>query len=265
MKRLVALLALVPLLVGTAVPAGNASTYPAPVPGGQWQWQLAKVPTQAQLDALPPEVTTVDVDGEDATAAIVAAIEALPALSVCYFSAGSWEDWRSDAVAFPAAVLGKSNGWPGEKWLDVRAISTLEPIMRARLQMCADKGFDAVEPDNVDGYENRTGFPITYADQIAYNTAIAGWAHDLGLGVALKNDAGQVDDLVHVFDFAVVEECAKWNECDAYSPFIAAGKAVLAVEYLPKADPAVFCPELEALGFDAMAKKYALNAYRAPC
>ena len=78
--------------------------------------------------------------------------------AVCYVSLGTYEDWRPDADSFPSSVLGSGNGWPGEKWLDIRQISKLSPIMTARFQMCKDKGFDAVEPDNIDGYSNCTGF-----------------------------------------------------------------------------------------------------------
>ena len=49
--------------------------------------------------------------------------------------------------------------------------------------MCRTKGFDAVEPDNMDGYANRTGFPVTAADQLLHNRLIAGLAHDRGLAV----------------------------------------------------------------------------------
>jgi hypothetical protein len=38
---------------------------------------------------------------------------------MCYFSAGSFEDWRPDAVDFPSEVLGRNNGWPGENWLNI--------------------------------------------------------------------------------------------------------------------------------------------------
>ena len=88
-------------------------------------------------------------------------LHALGSDVVCYLSAGSWENLRPDAGDFPARVMGRSNGWPGEQWLDIRKIGVLGPIMKARLDMCAAKGFDAVEFDNVDGYQNRTGFPLT--------------------------------------------------------------------------------------------------------
>ena len=53
--------------------------------------------------------------------------------------------------------------------MDVRRIDVLGPIMESRLDMCEEKGFDGVEPDNVDGYLNDTGFPLTKEDQLSYN------------------------------------------------------------------------------------------------
>ena len=100
--------------------------------------------------------------------------------------------------SFPSSVLGSSNGWPGEKWLDIRQISALAPIMTARMQMCVQKGFDALEPDNIDGYANSTGFPLTAQDQLAYNQWIANTAHSLGLSVGLKNDVDQTAQLAAV-------------------------------------------------------------------
>jgi hypothetical protein len=55
-------------------------------------------------------------------------------------------------------VIGNDyEGWPGEKWLDIRQIDQLAPIMRARLDACRAKGFDGIEPDNIDEYTNDTG------------------------------------------------------------------------------------------------------------
>ena len=73
-------------------------------------------------------------------------------------SAGSWEDWRSDASDFPDDVKGNGlSGWPGEKWLDVRQLSVLSPIMAARMDIAVAKGCDGVDPDNMDGYTNNNG------------------------------------------------------------------------------------------------------------
>ena len=52
-------------------------------------------------------------------------------------------------------------GWPGEKWLDIRAIESLAPLLRARLDLCAAKGFDGIEPDNIEVHDNDSGFPLT--------------------------------------------------------------------------------------------------------
>ena len=129
-------------------------------------------------------------------------------------NAGAWERWRPDADRFPPRLLGKPlDGWPGERWLDIRRLAALKPIIRARLDRCKRKGFDAVEPDNIDGYANASGFPLRAADQAHFNRFVASAAHARGLGVALKNDLEQAAALEPSFDFAVVEECFRYREC----------------------------------------------------
>jgi hypothetical protein len=86
--------------------------------------------------------------------------------------------------------------------------------------MCRDKGFDAVEPDLVEGYGNETGFPLTARDQLRYNRMVADLAHESGLSVGLKNDLPQIPQLLGDFDFAVNEECAQYDECGQLTPFI---------------------------------------------
>jgi hypothetical protein len=171
------------------------------------------------------------VDLFDTPQATIASLKAAGKTVICYFSAGSYEDWRSDAAQFPAASLGRNmDGWAGEKWIDVRN-SGLRTVMAARIALAKSKGCHGVEPDNVDGYSNSTGFPLTAQDQISYNSFLADTAHAQGLIIALKNSTDLVGALVDKFDFAVVEECFRYNECQAYSPFINKGKAVLNAEY----------------------------------
>lgn len=93
--------------------------------------------------------------------------------------------------------------------------------------MCQAKGFDAVEPDNVDAYQNDSSFPLAADHQLAFNTWIANEAHRRGLPVGLKNAAEQVETLHPYFDFAVVEQCFQYKECKRYTPFVEHGKAVL--------------------------------------
>ena len=146
-----------------------------PAPSTTWQWQL-----DGALDLSVP-ADMYDVDLFETPAATVDAIHARGARAVCYLSAGSYEEFRPDAGDFPARVLGKPlEGWPGERWLDVRRRDVLGPIMERRMDLCRDKGFDGVEPDNVDGYANRSGFPLRAADQLAYNRMLARAAHARG-------------------------------------------------------------------------------------
>ncbi|HJP77589.1 MAG TPA: endo alpha-1,4 polygalactosaminidase [Pseudonocardiaceae bacterium] len=228
-----------------------------PKPGTQWQWQLTN-PVDTSVD-----VPVYDVDSTYTDAATVAALHAKGRKVICYVNTGAWENFRPDENAFPSTVLGSQDGWPGEQWLDIRQLAVLQPIMAARFAACKAKGFDGIEADLVDAYTSQTGFPLTAADQLRYNQMLAGLAHGLGLSIGLKNDLGQVPQLVGVFDFAIDEQCFEYSECDQLSPFIKAGKAVFEVEYQLSNDQ--FCTQAGALGFSAMRKNTALDAPRWPC
>jgi hypothetical protein len=228
-----------------------------PEPGLAWQWQLS-----GRLDPTV-DVPVYDIDGFEHPTSAVADLHRRGRKVICYLSTGAWEDFRPDAETFPTSVLGRGNGWPGERWLDIRRTDVLEPLMAARIDMCRAKGFDAVEPDNMDGYANRTGFPVTAADQLRYNRLIARLAHDRGLAVGLKNDLDQIPELVGDFDFAVNEQCAEHDECDQLTPFIRAGKAVFHAEYELKTEE--FCPLARRLKLGSMLKKYELGVWRRPC
>ncbi|KTC92866.1 hypothetical protein Ldro_0237 [Legionella drozanskii LLAP-1] len=202
-------------------------------------------------------VPVYDIDGFDNSAETVAKIHAQNAKAICYINAGAWENWRSDERDFPDAIKGKSNGWSGEKWLDIRQTTQLMPIMQARINMCKDKGFDAIDFDNVDGFSNKTGFPLTAADQAKYNILLANITHQAGLAVGLKNDLDQVELLEPYFDFAVNEQCFYYKECDQMTPFINANKAVLNIEYDLK--PSQFCAKAKSMYFSAIKKDLELT------
>lgn len=226
-------------------------------PGLTWQWQLS-----GPLD-LSVRADVFELDAFTATAAQVARLHAAGRRVICYVNAGAYEDFRPDARRFPAALIGRSNGWPGERWLDIRGWDMLRPILADRFRMCRDKGFDAVEADNVDGYANDTGFALRPADQLAFNRRVARLAHSFGLAAGLKNDLAQVAELEPEFDFAVNEECFRYRECARLAPFRRAGKAIFHVEYgLPAGD---FCEQTRRLGLTSMAKRPELDAWRAPC
>lgn len=230
-----------------------------PAPGTSWQWQLS-----GTIDT-SLAVAMYDVDLFDAPEAVLTTLRARGVRIVCYFSAGSHEDWRADAAQFPPATLGDPlDGWPGERWLDIRS-PAVRTQMQARLALANARGCDAVEPDNVDGYANPSGFPLTAADQLDFNLFLAREAHARGLSIGLKNDLDQVSALVSEFDWALNEECAKYQECDALAPFIDSGKAVFHVEYGTEALSTSVCPAANARNFDTLIKRLELDAWRVAC
>ena len=215
------------------MPTSNASRSQSstdwwhPAPGLTWQWPLSDPPVDTSVDA-----QVYDIDLFDNDAAVIQELHRQGRKVICYISVGSWEDWRPDAGQFPDEVLGNDyDGWPGEKWLDVRRIDLLAPIMRARLDLCQAKGFDAVEPDNIEIYDNDTGFPLTYQDQLNYARWLADEAHARGLAIGIKNAPDMVADSLSFFDFAITEDAFYYDWIGEMLPFIQAGKPVFAAEY----------------------------------
>ncbi len=229
-----------------------------PAPGTSWHYQLS-----GTIDTTV-DVTMYNIDLFDTPQATIDRLHAAGRIVICYFSAGSFEEWRPDAGAFPLEVLGAPlDDWPDERWLDIRRLDLLGPILADRLDLAADKECDGVEPDNVDGYLNVTGFPLSGEDQLRFNRRLAREAHDRGLSVGLKNDLPQVPLLVNDFDWALNEQCVEFDECRALRPFVDAGKAVFGVEYTGDADDV--CPVVNALNYDWLLKDRDLDAVRVAC
>jgi hypothetical protein len=223
-----------------------------------WYWQL-----QGRIKNSQP-VAAYDIDGFDNSAGEVAALHAQGKHVLCYIDVGTAENWRSDYNQFPPSVLGESNGWPGERWLDIRRLDVLGPIMTARFQMCHEKGFDAVEPDNIEAFSNKSGFPITAQDQLTFNEWVATKAHSLGMAVFQKNDGEQTSQLQSSFDGALAESCNQFHECGSFHPYLAAGKPVLNGEY--RLSTKRFCAADNAAGIMGARLNLALNGKKfQPC
>ncbi len=228
-----------------------------PRPGTSWQWQLSgKLDTSVNADVY-------DVDLENTSASTIAQLHSQGRRVICYISAGTYEPGRGDASKFPESVKGKKMEDWNELWLDIRNITALAPVMLARMDSAVAKGCDALEPDNIDGYNNNTGFPLKAADQLAYNRWLANSAHERGLAIGLKNDLEQVKDLVDYFDFAINEECFSYGECDLLLPFIRADKAVFGAEYELRTSS--FCSQANSMNMDFILKNWDLDAYREAC
>ena len=243
----------------TAFPS-PASDWWRPKAGLSWQWQLEGAfdfDVQADVWDIDLGVHKSGVDKFHNQGAKV----------ICYISVGSYENWRTDADQFPKEVLGnKYEGWSGEWWLDIRRIDLLAPIMLARLDECAAKGFDAVEPDNMEIYTNDTGFPLTYEDQLRYALWLAEESHKRGLAIGQKNAPDQTKDLVDIYDFAITEDAFYYGWAEDMLPYIQAGKPVFAAEYtdLP-GEFEKFCNQSKELGFSTILKHRDLGAWLDIC
>ncbi len=229
--------------------------------GASWQWQLDGV-VDTSVNA-----KVFDIDYEKNDAGVVNTLHAKGSKVICYISMGSWENWRSDANQFPNSVIGNDyTNWPGEKWLDIRRIDILGPVLQKRLDTCQQKGFDAVEPDNIHGYQENTGFPLTYNDQLTFNKWLTQEAHKRRLLIGLKNDSEQVRDLLPYFDFAVTEDCFQQGWCSDMLPFIQSSKPVFAAEYTDTGMTTdKFCSQAKELRFNTILKQRGLTVYIKQC
>lgn len=216
-----------------------------------------------------PKVAVVELD-IDTAPTLLMQVRARGTRTICYFNGGAWESYRADKNAFPKTVLGKAyDGYPQERWLDIRNINALAPIMRARMDACKRKGFVAIDPDNVNGYENKTGFPLTAAHQLAYNRWLMKEAHARGLSIVLKNTPDLANQLAaDGYDLVVSESCFKDNFCAKFKPFIQRKRPVLDLEYIDEGMKLTkFCPQAKLLGINALLKRSSssIDSYRATC
>ncbi|PSK34051.1 hypothetical protein B9Z65_8377 [Elsinoe australis] len=205
--------------------------YQPPV-GTTWQYVLGH---RVHLDHTIPQAQVWIIDLFDNTAADVAELHRQGRKVIAYFSAGSYENWRPDASRFVSSDLGrKLDDWDGEKWVRTGS-STVREIMTARMDLAVQKGFDGIDPDNVDGYDNKNGLKLTKGDAVDYVLFLAREAHARGLAVGLKNAGDIVEEVVGQVQFCVQEQCAQYGDEEDYSPFVRLGKPVFHVEY-PKGE-----------------------------
>jgi hypothetical protein len=213
-------------------PAGQSCWYPPHLDAAghpmRWDWQIGRVTPLQRTGASAVDI--YDIDGFLTTRREVRQIHAswqastLPhPKAVCYLDL-AWEDYRPDASPsphgryFPAAALGKVYyGYPQERWVDFRQLDQLKPMLRERISMCARKGFDAVELDDIDSFDpaSTTGFHLTPGDAQNYLAYAFNLVHRYGMTVLWKNTPGLAWWGVQYTDGAIVEECYVYHECFA--------------------------------------------------
>lgn len=251
----ITILLMIILCTGIVLAQDDEGTIWQPEPMTTWQWQLSDDINTTY------DVTMYDIDLFDTPQEIIDELHEDGRIVICYFSAGSYEDWRDDEDDFPESILGNDyDGWDGEIWLDIRQLDLIQPIMQARLELALEKDCDGVEPDNIAAYDEDTGFDLSYDDQLAYNIWLAETAHKLGLSIGLKNGSEMVDDLVEIYDWVLVEECFFYDFCEDFIPFIDAGKAVFVTEYIENEMPQEdYCEESLELQFSTLTKTLELD------
>jgi hypothetical protein len=197
-----------------------------PAAGVKWQIQLINAVEGTSADA-----DIWDIDLFDNTAATISTLKSKGRKVICYFSAGTYEDWRSDVSKFDSADFGSNlDDWPGEKWLNIKSTG-VRSIMTSRLDMAKEKGCDGVDPDNIDAYGNPNGLGLTEADSIDFLTFLSTEAHSRGMAIGLKNGGDIIGSVIDKMQWSVNEQCAEYNECDVYAAFTEVNKPVFHIEY----------------------------------
>jgi hypothetical protein len=266
--RTIAAFALV--LVTSVTPTTAQTSWWVPTQADTFQWILSEpVPTDVPA-------TVYDIDWEFNSASVVTKLHQLGRHVVCYVDVGTWEKYRGDASQYPASIIGKP--LPGyrttERFVDIRAINLLGPILENRFQTCKQKGFDAVEPDNIDTYTytptlKKTGFPLTAQDELNFIQWFTSQVHALGMGVLQKNDPDQTGQVSGEFDFALLEQCVQYGFCNKFQVYHATGRAVFDTEYVPKTSIQQFqthdCPIGRQLGYYLILKKLSLTPWIVTC
>jgi hypothetical protein len=194
----------------------------------RWDWQIGRVSPLQRTGSRAVDI--YDVDGFLTTRAEVAAIHRAwraatlrHPRAICYLDM-AWEDYRPDASPspygryFPPAALGNVYfGFPQERWVDFRQLNALKPMLRERIRMCARKGFDAVELDDIDSFDppGTTGFHLTPGDAQNFLAYAFNEIHRYGMTGLWKNSPYLSWWGRRYADGAVVEECYTYHACFA--------------------------------------------------
>ena len=214
------------------VPETDAGTDAAADAGGELRLFEANGRFDYQLggDYTPPAgITIVSRDREGSPE---------PGLyNICYINGyqvqpGAIGDWEADLI------LRDGSGDPiidpdwDEALLDISTEdkrTRIAAVVGEWITQCGVDGFDAIEIDNLDTY-SRSGERISEDDAVALMALLSAHAHGQNLAIAQKNSAEIVGRRAEMgTDFAVVEECNRYTECDVYID--AYGEHVLMIEY----------------------------------
>jgi endo-alpha-1,4-polygalactosaminidase (GH114 family) len=237
-----------------------------PAPGISWQIVLSDTLSDSSANA-----EVFDIDLFTNTADTITKLHSLDKKVICYFSVGSYEDFRPDSNQFMLTDYGNGlDGWQGEWWLNTNSLN-VRAIMLRRMDLAVEKGCDGIDPDNIDGFENDSGLELSQDTAVEYLTFLASEAHKRNLAIGLKNGGNIVDRIVGMMQWEVNEQCKQFNECSLFQPFIAAKKPVFHIEYpssAPNVDAetkATICGNSDTTGFSTVLKNMNLDNWFETC
>ncbi|GAB7362478.1 hypothetical protein MBLNU230_g2800t1 [Neophaeotheca triangularis] len=220
-----------PTSTSIPLPTGSGEVW-QPEVGSSWQIVLHD-PIELSEDAtsIEPDVDVFDIDLFTNDKSTIDTLHRLGKRVICYFAAGSYEPYRPDSSDFKSSDMGKTmDGWEDEKWLDLNS-KNVRSIMAKRIALAQDKGCDAVDPDNVDGYNNENGLGLTQQDTIDFMKYLSEEAASVGLAIGLKNAAEVVTEVEPMVQFVVNEQCFEYGECSSFAPLMENDKPVFEIEY----------------------------------
>jgi hypothetical protein len=162
--------------------------------------------------------------------------------SICYVNGFQTQggDRQAWLTKYPTLVLRYANskpvfdpGWPDEMLLDSSTAARragITGVIGKTIDHCKAAGFQAVEFDNLDSW-TRSHHRLTKADNVALATLFVRRAHADGLAAGQKNttELGAAGRTSIGFDFAVAEECYRYDECASYTRVY--GRRVIDIEY----------------------------------
>ena len=266
-KKLLLIIFFVNCLSCTKEKTTEAVEYYQPKVGDDFEWRLDSISTD---EVSQYHCSIIDIDAFSATKELVDAFHARGIKVIAYVSVGTLENYRPDYALLPEEVIGSIYPeWPDERFLDIRAIEKMKPFITSRFDMIMEKGFDGIEPDNIDIYGIDNDFDLTLNDAKLFCEWIIDEAHSRGLSIGQKNTEELVPLLYKEFDWALTEDAFDDNMEDAFSTYVANGKPVFSAEYTDRMNVAEFtagvCPKATQLKYFAFLKHRDLTKWTYDC
>jgi hypothetical protein len=256
-----------PPSAGLAGLPATSAAYPAPGSAHIWDTDLF-------MDSGTSSGRTLRIP--TGVSPVVKAIHAAGHYSICYVEVGAFQTGYPDNRDFAPADYGnrakryQMQGYANEWYFDIAgfkgyvagkpgtltgAAVDIAKALGKRFHWCALEGQDAVEPDDLDGYTNRSasgarggGWGLTKADSAGFERWIAYQTHADGLAVFQKNDPANAPQDVSLFDGVITEECNYYTDPCAgsggdWNGYLAKRKPILNAEYKQDGETtAKFCP-----------------------